>query len=110
MKSAGNVPEKNTAPNTAAKNSVTTGASAYTLVKPLLAKYTCLSCHNTDKRQVGPAYKEVAKRKYSISKMVSLIYNPQPQNWPGYASEMPPMPQVPKEDARKIAAWINSLK
>jgi hypothetical protein len=41
---------------------------------------------------------------------VNLIYNPQPQNWPDYATEMPPMPQVPKEDARKIAMWIRSLK
>jgi len=39
-----------------------------------------------------------------------LIYNPEPKNWPGYATEMPPMPQVPREDAKKIAAWINSLK
>lgn len=79
-------------------------------VKPLLAKYTCNACHNADKRQVGPAFKEIAKRKYSVDKIVDLIYNPQPQNWPGYATEMPPMPQVPKEDAKKIAAWINTLK
>ena len=46
----------------------------------------------------------------SIDKIVSLIYNPQPQNWPGYATEMPPMPQVPKADAQKIAAWVKSLK
>jgi len=79
-------------------------------VKPLLLKNTCGACHNADKKQVGPSYKEIAKRNYSIDKIVSLIYNPQPQNWPGYATEMPPMPQVPKEDARKIAAWIKSLK
>ncbi len=82
----------------------------YAEVKPLLAKNTCLACHNADKRQVGPAYKDVAKRKYSVDKIVSLIHNPQPQNWPDYATPMPPMPQVPKEEARKIAQWINSLK
>jgi cytochrome c551/c552 len=79
-------------------------------IKPLLIKNTCTACHNADKRQVGPAFKEIAKRKYSVDKIVSLIYNPQPQNWPGYSSEMPPMPQVPKEEATKIAQWINSLK
>jgi cytochrome c551/c552 len=79
-------------------------------IKPLLAKHTCTACHNPDKRQVGPAFKEVAKRKYSVNKIVQLIYNPQPQNWPDYATPMPPMPQVPEADARKIAAWINSLK
>ncbi|WP_375436106.1 c-type cytochrome [uncultured Hymenobacter sp.] len=79
------------------------------LVKPLLAKYTCLACHNADKRQVGPAYKEVAKRRYTPEQIVQLIHNPKPQNWPEYATEMPPMPQVKKEDALKIANWINSL-
>jgi len=78
-------------------------------VKPLLTKNNCLACHNAEKRQVGPAYKDVAKRKYSNEKIVQLIHNPQPQNWPDYATEMPPMPQVPRADALKIAAWINSL-
>ncbi|WP_143157403.1 c-type cytochrome [Cnuella takakiae] len=85
-------------------------APTYAEVKPLLSKHTCLACHNTDKRQVGPAYRDVAKRKYSIEKIVQLIHNPQPQNWPDYATPMPPMPQVPVADAKKIAAWINSLK
>ena len=59
---------------------------------------------------VGPAYKDVAKRGYSDAKIVELIYKPQPKNWPEYATEMAPMPQVPRADAMKIAAWINSLK
>jgi cytochrome c551/c552 len=84
-------------------------APTYEEVKPLLAKYTCLACHNANKRQVGPAFLDVAKRNYSNEKIVSLIYNPQPQNWSGYATEMPPMPNVPKAEALKIAAWINSL-
>jgi hypothetical protein len=58
---------------------------------------------------VGPAYAATAKRKHTHEEIVNLIYNPQPQNWPDYATEMPPMPQVPEEDALKIAAWINSL-
>ncbi|HEY0610883.1 MAG TPA: c-type cytochrome [Chitinophaga sp.] len=84
-------------------------APTYEEVKPLLAKYTCLACHNANKKQVGPAFLDVAKRNYSNEKIVSLIYNPQPQNWSGYATEMPPMPNVPKAEALKIAAWINSL-
>ena len=75
----------------------------------MLAKYTCLACHNPDKRQVGPAYVDVAKRGYTPERIVELIHNPEPKNWPDYATEMPPMPQVPKEDALKIARWINSL-
>lgn len=84
-------------------------APTYDEVKGLLAKHTCLACHNTEKRQVGPAYVDVAKRGYTPEKIVELIHNPDPKNWPDYATEMPPMPQVPKEDALKIARWINSL-
>ncbi|WP_207435776.1 c-type cytochrome [Sabulibacter ruber] len=78
-------------------------------VQPLLAKNTCLACHNIDKRQVGPPFKEVARRNYSNQRIVELIHNPKPENWPNYATPMPPMPQVPKSEALKIAAWINSL-
>jgi cytochrome c551/c552 len=88
----------------------TTKAPTATEIKPLLVKYTCASCHSTDKRVIGPSFKEMAKRKYSVDKIMSLIYNPQPQNWPGYSTEMPPMPQVPEEDTRKIAIWIASLQ
>ena len=84
-------------------------APTYDEVKGLLSRHTCLACHQTNKRQVGPAYADVAKRRYTNDQIVELIYNPKPQNWPEYAVEMPPMPQVPKADALKIAAWINSL-
>ncbi|WP_257670424.1 c-type cytochrome [Parapedobacter tibetensis] len=78
-------------------------------VEGLLSRHTCIACHNPTKKQVGPSYLEIAKRKYSNEKIVELIHNPQPENWPGYATEMPPMPHVPKADALKIAAYINSL-
>ena len=84
-------------------------APTYEEVKGLLSRHTCLACHQTNKRQVGPAYADVAKRRYTNEQIVELIYNPKPQNWPEYAVEMPPMPQVPRADALKIAAWINSL-
>ena len=103
------VSTKNTVKAVAARTTGTTGTYTYAQVKPLLTKYTCLACHNADKKQVGPAYIDVAKRNYSIDKILQLIKNPQPQNWPGYSTPMAPMPQVPVADARKIAAWINSL-
>lgn len=79
------------------------------VINALLAKNTCTACHNATKRQVGPAYAEIAKRKYSNEKIVELIYNPKPENWPDYATPMAAMPQVPRDEALKIAAWINSL-
>jgi len=89
----------------------TTAAKAptYKEVEGLLTKNTCLACHNPTKRQIGPPFAEIAKRKYSPEKIFQLIHNPQPQNWPGYSTEMPPMPQVTKAEALKIAGWINSL-
>jgi cytochrome c551/c552 len=78
-------------------------------VKGLLVNYTCTSCHATQTKQIGPGFLEIAERGYTNEKIVELIHNPQPQNWPGYETAMPPMPQVRYEDAIKIAAWINSL-
>lgn len=91
------------------KSATAKKAPTWEEVKPLLAKNTCLACHATDKKVVGPSYIDVAKRKYSDAKIVELIYAPKPENWPDYATPMPAMPQVSKGDALKIAAWINSL-
>lgn len=82
----------------------------YAEIEPLLTRNTCLACHQVNKKQVGPAYKDIAKRNYSVDRIVELIYSPEPANWPDYATPMAPMPQVPKADATKIARWIQSLK
>ncbi|MCX6331712.1 MAG: c-type cytochrome [Bacteroidetes bacterium] len=84
-------------------------AITYEDIKPTLIRNTCVACHNPNKRLVGPAFAEVAKKKYTVSKILQLIKNPQPQNWPDYSTPMAPMPQVSEKDARKIAEWINSL-
>lgn len=74
----------------------------------LMTKYTCIACHRPNQKLVGPAYADVAKKKYSNEEIVKLIYTPVPSHWPGYPP-MAPMTQVPKEDAMKLAVWINSL-
>jgi cytochrome c551/c552 len=79
-------------------------------VKALLVKNTCIACHNETKRQVGPAYVDVAKRRYSVNQIISLVRNPRKENWPDYETQMPPMPQVPRADLQKIALWIKSLE
>lgn len=77
-------------------------------ITALMNKYTCSACHRVDARLVGPAYTDVAKKKYTDEKIVELIYKPQPEHWPGYPP-MAPMTQVPKDDALKLAKYINSL-
>jgi len=81
----------------------------YEQVKGLLTKNTCLACHNPDKRQVGPSFKEISTKKYTVEELTSLIYTPKPEHWPGYSTPMPPMTNVPKDEVKKIATWIKSL-
>lgn len=95
---------------TQSKSSASAGTKiSYAEIEPLLVKNTCTACHNTTKRQVGPSFVDIAKRKYTNERIVELIYNPEPKNWPEHETPMPPMPQVPKDEALKIAKWINSL-
>jgi len=104
------VSTKNVAIATAAIAKVKAGeVMTYEQIKPLLIRNTCVACHNANKKLVGPGFNEIAKRKYSVDKILQLIKIPQPQNWPEYATPMAPMPQVSESDARKIATWINSL-
>lgn len=97
---------------TAAKKTSTSskGGTGYASVQPLLQKYTCLTCHNPNVKVIGPAYKDVAAKKYSVAKIVTLIQKPNPANWPGYPTRMPSMAHVPKSDLTKIAQWIKSLE
>ena len=87
-----------------------TGAMTFESIKPLLVKNTCFTCHDLEKKLVGPPFKDIAKRKYSAEKIVELIYKPQKKNWPEYATEMAPMPQVPRSEAMQIGKWISTLK
>ena len=104
------VSTKNVAIATVAVAKVKAGeVMTYEQIKPLLIRNTCVACHNANKKLVGPGFNEIAKRKYSVDKILQLIKIPQPQNWPEYATPMAPMPQVSESDARKIATWINSL-
>lgn len=79
-------------------------------VKKVMDKYACLGCHNTTTKIVGPSFTEIAnKKKYSDTKMIELIRNPQQKNWPGYPP-MAPIPSITNDEAKKVASWINSLR
>lgn len=77
--------------------------------KALADKHGCLACHGADQKIIGPAYKDVAAKMYTQEQIVALVHTPKPENWPGF-TPMPPMPQVPADDIKQIAQWINSLK
>jgi cytochrome c len=77
-------------------------------INALLQKHTCYTCHKADKKMVGPAWVDVAKKKYSAKQFAALVAKPVPSNWPGYAP-MAPLPNVPKGDLSKIHAWVSTL-
>ena len=78
----------------------------------LASSKTCMACHGVDKKVVGPAFKDIA-RKYAGSKDAqaalaikiikgsSGVWGPVP---------MPTNAQVSEADATKLAAWILSLE
>ncbi len=78
----------------------------------LAKKYNCLACHTTDKKLVGPAYKEVAA-KYkgdagAEAKLVAKIKNGGAGAW-GQVP-MPPNATVPDADVKTLVKWVLSLK
>lgn len=103
------LPPKQSGGSLSGKKMIATKIPTYDQVKGLLAKNTCLACHNTEKRQVGPSFKEISAKKYSVGELINLIYTPKPEHWPDYSTPMPPMSNVPKDEVTKIATWIKSL-
>jgi cytochrome c551/c552 len=93
-----------------AKTRVSSKKIDYAAVAPLLQKYTCLTCHQPNTKVIGPSYSEVAAKKYSVAQLVQLIQKPNPANWPGYDTKMPPMGHVPVNELTQIAQWIKSLE
>lgn len=78
-------------------------------IRALLTKHTCVTCHDPYRRIIGPPFILVARRNYTSLQITELIANPRPADWPGYPP-MTPLPNVPIEDAMKIAEWINTLR
>jgi cytochrome c len=72
----------------------------------------CLSCHTIEKKIVGPAYKDVAKKyagqKDAVDKLASKIMKGGAGVWG--VVPMPVNSQVNEADAKKLAAWVLSLK
>lgn len=70
----------------------------------------CLACHQVDKKVVGPAYKDVAK-KYTAkdeAMLVEKVLKGGKGNWGPVP--MPPNAAVKPEEATKLVKWILSLK
>ncbi|MEO9966569.1 MAG: c-type cytochrome [Reichenbachiella sp.] len=77
-------------------------------IQSLLQSNTCLACHQTEKKLIGPSFKEIATKNYNNERIVALIYKPEPANWPDYPPMMA-LPHIPEKELIEIAQWINSL-
>ena len=70
----------------------------------------CLTCHAVDKKVVGPAYKDVAK-KYT-AKDQEMLAEKVIKGGKGVwgTVPMPPNPSITPDDANKLVKWILSQK
>ena len=70
----------------------------------------CMACHSPDKRVVGPAYSEVARKYKPLpdgqERIVDSILNGSAKKW-GSIRMYPN--GVTKEEAQQLAAWILTL-
>ena len=68
----------------------------------------CMSCHNIDRKVVGPAYKDVAAKyrgdKAAQARLASKIRQGGGGVWG--VVKMPANPQVNEAEANALAAWI----
>ncbi|MEP6790678.1 MAG: c-type cytochrome [Ramlibacter sp.] len=92
--------------------------AATTMATPALADQAlataknCMACHAVDKKLVGPAYKEVATKyagqKDAVDKLAMKIMKGGSGVWGPVP--MPANTQVNEAEAKKLAAWVLSLK
>ena len=80
--------------------------------KELAQAKNCLACHSVDNKVVGPAFKEVAAKyagdKNAAATLAAKVIAGGGGVWG--AIPMPANPQVKEAEAKKLVAWILSLK
>jgi cytochrome c len=92
---------------------VLAAASAPALADQALATAkNCMACHAIDKKLVGPAYKDVAAKyagqKDAVDRLATKIMKGGSGVWGPVP--MPANVQVNEAEAKKLAAWVLSLK
>ena len=72
----------------------------------------CMACHAADKKLVGPSYKDVAAKyandKTAVDKLATKIIKGGSGVWGPVP--MPANAQVSEAEAKKLAAWVLSVK
>lgn len=72
----------------------------------------CMSCHAIDKKVVGPAYKDVAKKYAGKADAAAMLEAKVKKGGSGNwgTIPMPPNAAVSDADIKKLVAWVLSLK
>jgi cytochrome c len=81
-------------------------------VEEMLKKYACLSCHAIDKKLVGPAYKDVAKKYAGQAGVEKTLAEKVKKGGQGVWGQipMPPNATVPDADLAAMIKFILSQK
>jgi cytochrome c len=78
--------------------------------KQLAQKFNCLACHAEDKKLVGPAYKEIAKKyKGDAGAEAKLIAKVKSGGGGVWGSIPMPPNNVPEPDIKTMVEWILAM-
>jgi cytochrome c len=70
----------------------------------------CTACHAVDKKVIGPAYKDVAKKYKGDAKAPEVLAQKVIKGGQGVWGPIPMPPnKVTEEEAKKLVAWVLSL-
>ena len=74
----------------------------------LIAKSDCLTCHKTDAKLIGPAYKDVSAKYEHTEANIELLAGKVLKDGGGVWSPVPmtPHPQLSLEDAKQMVKYI----
>jgi cytochrome c len=77
----------------------------------LAKKHNCLACHAVDKKVIGPAYKDVAKKYKGQAGVAAKLVDKVKKGGQGVWGPipMPPNAAVPDADVKKLVDWILKL-
>lgn len=77
----------------------------------LAGKKNCLACHATDKKLVGPSYKDVAAKYKGQKDAVAVLATKIQKGGVGVWGQVPmPANNVTPDEAKQLAAWVLSIK
>jgi cytochrome c len=74
----------------------------------LAKKHNCLACHQVDKKVIGPAYREIAKKYKGQKDAAAQLEQKVKKGGVGVWGQipMPPNAAVPDGDIKKLVDWI----